>query len=282
MIPLILALTSSVAYGVSDFVGGVASRRAPAIQIVLFSYPVSAALITFVSLFVAGSPTPASLLWGALSGAVMSAAMWAFYAALSAGPMSVVSPLTAVIVTVVPATVGIALGERPSPLALLGIVVAIAAVILVSREPSSGAQRSKPMTLSVTGLTVVAGLAFALSFVFTGQIAAGTGLWPLVLARWTASALVLIIAFASRRAGRPEGRALVGAICVGGLDVVANTAMMLAFQSGTLSIGSALIALYPAVTVTLAITVLRERVASWQIAGLLLAGIAILVISLNA
>lgn len=282
MISLLWALLSSVAYGVSDFVGGAASRRAPAIQIVLISYPVSAVLVAVVALFVPGTPTPIAFLWGAASGVVMSTAMWAFYAALAAGPMSVVSPLTAVIVTIVPAAVGIFLGERPSVLALWGVVGAIFAVILVSKEAPGTAPSSRRMTLPVTGLTVLAGLAFALSFVFTGQIPAGTGLWPLVVTRGTASVLVFLVALARRRVGRPAGRALAGAICVGGLDVIANTAMLFAFQSGTLSIGSAVIALYPAVTVTLAIVVLRERVARWQIAGLVLAAVAIVIISLNA
>lgn len=282
MIPILWALTSSVAYGVSDFVGGAASRRAPAIQIVLFSYPVSAVVIAVIAFFVEGSPTPVSLIWGAAAGAVMALAMWSFYVALAAGPMSVVSPVTAVIVTVVPVSVGLVLGERPSAAALAGIAIAAAAVVLVSREPSAERSTRARIRPRVWGVTVVAGLAFALSFVFTGQIAPGTGLWPLAVARLAATILILLIALGTRRAGTPRGAAFFGAVCVGALDVVANSAMLFAFQSGTLSLGSAVIALYPAMTVALAIVVLRERVAVWQLTGLALAAASVVIISLNS
>ena len=75
MTSLLLALTSAVAYGVSDFLGGVASRGVAALRVILVSYPVSAVVIAAIAPFAGGSPSSASLLWGAASGAVMAVAM---------------------------------------------------------------------------------------------------------------------------------------------------------------------------------------------------------------
>ncbi|MEV7769847.1 DMT family transporter [Microbacterium sp. Kw_RZR3] len=282
MNPVLWALVSSGAFGLSDFVGGAASRRAPALQIVLISYPVSAALIVLLACIVGGEPTLESLVWGAASGAVMAAAMWSFYWALAHGPMSVVSPLTAVIVTILPVSVGILQGERNSVVAMVGVAVAIVAVLLVSKEPRRTESDGRRMTLRILLVTAAAGFAFGFSFIFTGQIASGTGLWPLVAARSTATVVILAAAVASRQVRPPRGIALAGAVTVGALDVVANTAMLFAFQEGTLSLGSAVIALYPAVTVILAICILRERVAWWQTLGLVLAAASVFVISINS
>lgn len=282
MNPVLWALVSSGAFGLSDFVGGTASRRAPALQIVLISYPVSTALVVLLACVVGGQPTTESLLWGAASGAVMAAAMWSFYWALAHGPMSVVSPLTAVIVTILPVSVGLLQGERNSVAAMGGVVVAIAAVLLVSKEPRRPGFDGRRMTMRILLVTAVAGFAFGLSFIFTGQIASGTGLWPLVAARSTATVVILAAAAASRQVRAPRGIALAGAVTVGALDVVANTAMLFAFQGGTLSLGSAVIALYPAVTVILAICILRERVTWWQTLGLVLAAASVFIISINS
>lgn len=125
---------AAVGYGVSDFVGGVASRRVAALRVVIVSYPLSLLLVLALAPFVGGEVSGDALLWGAASGVGSGLAVWWFYLALASGPMSVVSPLTAVLVAGLPAIVGIALGERPGAVAYLGIVVALVAVVLVSRE----------------------------------------------------------------------------------------------------------------------------------------------------
>lgn len=273
MIAVLLSLTSAVAYGVSDFVGGAASRHVQALRVVLVSYPVSAVVIGLAALLVGGEPSVASLAWGTASGAVMAVAMWWFYMALAEGPMSVVSPVTAVVVAALPVGVGLVAGERPTGVVWLGILVALVAIVLVTREvpvPHEDATPRRSFTPRVAWLTLGAGTFFALSFVFTHRIEAGTGLWPLLLARTVASALVAVTALAMRQARAPEGRVLRLAVLVGLLDVVANVTMLYAFQAGLLSVVSVIIALYPAVTVGFAVVVLGERIARHQIVGLAL------------
>lgn len=116
-------LVSSAAYGVSDFLGGVASRRSQALAVIGVAYPTSVVVMAVLAPFFPGNVTLVGLLWGAASGAVMAFAMWWFYDALAAGPISFVSPATAVLVAALPVGIAVFQGERPAALAWLGIVV---------------------------------------------------------------------------------------------------------------------------------------------------------------
>ncbi|MBT2504187.1 EamA family transporter [Curtobacterium sp. ISL-83] len=235
MLAVVLSLFSASAYGVSDFVGGVASRKVEALRVVLVSYPVSAVVIAAAALFAGGTPTPNAIVWGTASGVVMALAMLWFYQALSDGPMSIVSPTTAIIVAALPAAVGIIGGERPPVIAYVGIALALVAVVLVSRESKTrGAlQQERRFTARVAWLTVGAGTFFALSFVFTHQITPGTGLWPLVAARAVASCEIVVIAAARKQATLPPFRLGRLAVSIGLLDVVANLTMLCSMPSKT-------------------------------------------------
>lgn len=287
MIGVILALVSAAAYGTSDFFGGIASRRVAALQVVLVSYPISAVIIAVAAVFVGGEFSWRSMLFGAASGLVMALAMWWFYIALAEGPMSVVSPLTAVIVAGIPVIVGVLLGERPSAISYGGIALAIIAVILVSREPTgfsdhtvSGAPAPR-FTRRVAWFTVGAGVCFALSMVFTHQIEAGTGLWPLVVSRTVASVIVIAVATTAGQLAKPPRGILGFAALIAVLDVVATSTLLYALQAGLLSLVSVLVSLYPAVTVLLAVLVLKERVGRWQVVGMGLALAAVAAIAVN-
>lgn len=105
------ALVSALGYGVSDFVGGIASRRIAALRVVLVSYPVAMVLLAVIASVVGGHITTPAVVWGALCGVSQAFGVWWFYAALGAGPISVVSPLTAILVAGVPVGVGLALGS---------------------------------------------------------------------------------------------------------------------------------------------------------------------------
>lgn len=283
MTGLLLALASAGAFGVSDFFGGLASRRVAAIRVLLVSYPLSAVLMTILAAAVpATAPVTAlSLAWGAASGVAMGLAAWTFFRALGTGPISIVSPITALLGALLPMLAGIALGERPESLTLVGIVSALLAVVLVSLTPHESSASTRPFTPAVAALTFTAGTAFAASFVLTAQIETGTGLWPLVAARWTATVLMGLVALGLRQRPAGRGPALRLAVGVGVLDVVANIAMLFALQQGLLSVASVLISLFPAVTVVLAVVVLRERLTGGQIAGLVLGTTAIVLIGLS-
>ena len=269
---------SAVGYGVSDFVGGLASRRVAALRVVLVSYPVALVLLTALAFVVGGQVSTPAIVWGGLCGIGQAFGVWWFYAALGSGPMSLVSPLTAILVAGIPVGTGVVLGERPSLVAYCGIVLALVAVVLVSREvrdeppPGTGSDSTAHrFTAKVALLTLGSGLAFGLNFVLIDQAPADARLWPLVFARLAASVVVFAVAAVTGDLAAPSGIPLRLALAAGVVDTIANVSMLLALQASMLSLTSVLISLYPASTVGLAMLVLKERVTRLQAAGMALA-----------
>ncbi len=280
MSALLLSLVAALGYGVSDFVGGLAARRVAVLRVVVASYPVGMIGMALIAPFAGGSLTTPALVFGALSGIVGGAAILCYYAALAEGPMSVVSPLTAVLVAGIPLGVGLAMGEHLSVTALIGACVAVVAIMLVSRqkETTDEGQQAR-FTTKVALLTVASGAAFGVFFILLDQVGAHSGMWPLLVSRTTSAVLILVAAAFTRQLRPPTGLPLRLALAAGLLDVVANAAFLYALRAGLLSIVSVLASLYPASTVLLARLVLGERTGWTQRIGLVLAAAAIVMIS---
>jgi drug/metabolite transporter (DMT)-like permease len=272
---LVAALIGALGYGISDFVGGIASRRVAALRVVMVSYPVALILLTVIAVPVGGELSTPAVVWGLISGVAQAFGVWWFYAALGAGPISVVSPLTAILVAGIPVGVGLALGERPGLIAGVGVVVALVAVVLVSRDASDEDVTPHRFTTKVAWLTVGSGVAFGMNFVFLDQVPVEAKLWPLVFGRLASTAIVLLAAALTANLVLERGVPLRLALIAAVLDSVANVATLLALQSGMLSLAGVLIALYPAATVLLAIVVLRERVTRSQAVGMVAALLAV-------
>jgi drug/metabolite transporter (DMT)-like permease len=241
------------------------------LRVVLVSYPVALLLLIVIAVPFGGHVGTAAVLWGLLSGVAQAFGVWWFYAALGSGPISVVSPLTAILVAGIPVGVGLALGERPGFIALAGVVLALFAVVLVSREATDEDSTPHKFTTKVAWLTVGSGVAFGMNFVILNQVPIEAELWPLVFGRLAATAIVLVAAAVTANLVLERGVPLRLALFAAVLDTVANVATLLALQSSMLSLAGVLIALYPAATVLLAIVALRERVTRWQVVGMVLA-----------
>jgi len=250
-----------------------------ALRVVLVSYPIAMVLLAVVAAIVGGHISGDAVFWGALCGISQAFGVWWFYAALGAGPISVVSPLTAVLVAAIPVGVGLMMGDRPGAIAGIGVVVALIAVVLVSREATDEDVTPHKFTATVAWLTVGSGLAFGLNFVLINQAPVDAKLWPLVFARVSASVLVVVIAAMSANLRAPSGVPLRLAVLAALLDTGANIAMLLALQASLLSLAGVLMSLYPVATVLLAIVVLRERVTRWQAVGMVLALAAVAMIT---
>jgi drug/metabolite transporter (DMT)-like permease len=250
-----------------------------ALRVVLVSYPIALVLLAVLAAIVGGQVNQGAVFWGALCGVSQAFGVWWFYAALGAGPISVVSPLTAILVAGIPVGVGLALGERPGAIAAIGVVLALIAVVLVSREATDEDVTPHKFTAAVAWLTVGSGVAFGLNLVLIHQAPVEARLWPLVFARLSASVLVFVIAAVSANLRPPSGTPLRLAVVAALLDTGANVAMLLALQASYLSLAGVLMSLYPAATVLLAIVVLRERVTRWQALGMALALIAVAMIA---
>jgi drug/metabolite transporter (DMT)-like permease len=244
------------------------------LRVMLAAYPVEAVLLGALALFAGGPIHTGAVFWGCMYGIGQAFGMWAFYAALGSGPISVVAPLAGVLNAAVPVAVGIALGERPGQAASMGVVLAIVAVLLVSREAGDGgASSTSPyrFTPKVAWLAILAGAAFGLDLVFLHQAPHECKLWPLVFARLSASVVITALAAGRGNLRLPRGKSMKLALAIALLDTCALVTQLIALQSWLLSLASILISLYPAATVVLAMAVLRERVTRWQGIGMAMA-----------
>lgn len=278
--PYLLALASAICYGSADFIGGVVSRRVAAIPVVLISQ--AAGLLVVVLLLPvlpSASPTSADIWWGAAAGLAGGTGVALLYYALAIGTMSVVAPTTAVAAVAIPVVASVALGERPGPFAVLGILLGIGAIVLVSRQPPpSSSESSQAHRATGVGTAIVAGIAIGFFLLALAQTRTGAGLWPLVASRGVSVTLIAIAAAVRRSSLRMSTR--LGALTVGcGLvDMLANALYMLAAQIGPLSPVVTLSSLYPASTVLLARAVLGERLSAWQKIGVGCALVAVILI----
>ncbi len=278
----LLALVSAFCYGVSDFSGGLAARRVSATAVVLVSNAFSLLLAVLAVALLPGSTYSASdMAWGVAAGAVGLLGVVLLYRGLAIGPMSVVAPLTAVLSAVVPIVVGVIRGERPGALAVTGIVLALPAMLLISREPTHGGARLRRGAL-ISALC--AGVSFGGFYVLLAQTGPNGGAWPLVGQRASSVLILLVLTMVAAMRGTtalPTGGALRLSLIAGVTDFAANLAYVLATHRGLLALVAVISSLYPATTLLLARGVLRERVARQQGAGLVLAAAAVALIALH-
>ncbi|HEY8869392.1 MAG TPA: DMT family transporter [Candidatus Limnocylindrales bacterium] len=267
-------LASAVTWGSSDFAGGLTSRRSPVFTvglIVQFVGGVLAAGLAVVTREV--WPGVETLGVAAVAGVFGASGILFLYHGLAVGRMGVVAPVTGVLAATLPVAVGMVRNGLPPTPVVVGIGVALVAVILVSRVPGIDAARSG------IEFGIAAGLTIGGFNVLVGQFPAGQVFAPLIVVKLTASVVVLAIILIRRppwRIGRADLPTILGIALV---DMAGNTFFVLAAQAGRLDVAATLSSLYPVTTVVLAATVLRERMTRIHLAGILAAGVAIALIA---
>ena len=270
---VLLSLCAALAYGLSDFVGGVVSRRISPWTIA-FTSQVGGALVALVlGLLVGGDPRAADVGWAVLAGVGNGVGTAFLYRGLAAGRMGVVAPVSGVGAAVVPLVVGLATGERPGVLAGLGILAALPAIWLVAREPSG----SDTPAASGAGLVdgVLAGLGFGVLFAALGQIPEESGFLPLALNSVVGAAVVAAVAAVLTQPWVPREPAAYVGLLSGALGSAATGLFLVATQTGYLTVAAVITSLYPAFTVLLAAVLLRERIHRDQALGLALCALAV-------
>jgi drug/metabolite transporter (DMT)-like permease len=249
------------------------------VHVLSVSYPAGAIVLTVIAILVIpGQLSTEVLMWGASAGVVGAVAIGLLYAALSRGPMGIVSPVTAVMAGAVPVLVGVSRGESLSALAVGGILVAGLAVVLVSRETGEQAR----IRVSTLGLALGSGAAIGAYLSLIGLAPIDSGVWAAVIGRWTSTVvLVVVLIFFARpfvRSGFPWLLVIVSGV----IDACANGVFQLASQRGMLSVVAVVGSLYPVATVTLAWVLLKERLNAVQLIGVALALIAAATLSLTS
>lgn len=221
-------------------------------------------------------PTGVDIVWCIIAGVLGGVGITMLYRGLAIGRMGIVAPVTGVLAAVIPVVAGIVLEGVPPPLVVAGIVIAIIAVVLVSRVEDEGGGRA--------GLNeaLIGGVAIGLFGVAIAQISEGHVFSALTLIRLVQAGLVGVAVIVLRAAWRPGRNVLPAILIVGVLDMAGNAFYLLGVQSGALAIAAILSSLYPVVTVILATLVLAERVTRDHAIGIGLAVVAIVCIGLGA
>lgn len=291
MLIVLVSLAAAGVFGAADFFGGLAAKR--------MSSLLATALTAFIGLLVllallpvfGGAWSLSDTTRGAISGIAGATAIALLYACLAIGPMSILSPLTAVVSALVPMVWGLVGGNQFSGLGYVGLGIALIAVVLVGFVPEKGAVRP-----SVRGLVMAtaSGVCIGMFYISINATSPESGITPLIASR-TANTLLMLAALGALAAWRlwrrgetesavvrevntPATRihsamkaGIALAVCGGILDVVANVLVLLSLRMGNMTLTAVVVALYPAGTIVLAALVLKERIAPVQWVGLALA-----------
>ncbi|MGI8938351.1 MAG: EamA family transporter [Iamia sp.] len=291
---VVLALGAAVVFGSADFLGGLASRRRAALSVAFGAQAAGILVLAVVLPFLGpATVTPHDVLLGGLGGMFGGGGLVLLFHSLAKGPMSVVAPVAALAASTVPIVAGFLLGERPGGAALLGMAVALGAVVLITREgpsetvpdgigPGAAVATTVRATPAVAGTALLAGSMFGLFFVCLHGTGDDSGLYPLLAARLASVPLIAAITLGRGQRLRPAlvGRGAAVGLASGVLDMAANVLYLVALRHGLLAVVSATTGLYPAATVILAQTVLEERMRRTQLAGLAIAGLAVGLVAL--
>jgi drug/metabolite transporter (DMT)-like permease len=279
VLPLVvlIGMSSALIFGSADFLGGLASKRISPLRVTAIAAAVGLVLLLAVYPIFGGAWSWSAVLFGALSGVSGALAISLLYACLAIGPMSILSPVTAVVSAIVPAAVGIFVAHNHlGTWGYVAIALALVAVVLVGFVRDERAVRP-----TVRGLTmaVFSGVFIGLFLVLINLTPKNSGLVPLIANRGVNATIMLITVGILSLAGRRNGKPTAGgwrpgirlAIACGIVDVVANCGLLLGIRLGELTVIAVLTALYPAGTIILARIVLKERIALVQYVGLALA-----------
>lgn len=297
MLTVIVGVGSALLFGFADFFGGLAAKRMSAIRVTALAAVTGLVVLCLALPLLGGAWSWQAVVFGGLSGVAGAVAIVLLYACLAMGPMSILSPLTAVVSAIVPVIVGVARGDRLTGLGYAALGVALVAIVLVAFVKEQRAVRpSLKALLMATG----SGAAIGLFLILIDLTPDDSGLVPLVANRATNATLMFAVigvlaVWSARRPVRVAGVVLPGgqaasmdadsvgllsrgwraglrfAIVCGVIDAVANAVLLWGLRIGDLSVMAVLSALYPAGTIILAALVLRERISPLQGVGLALA-----------
>ena len=286
MTTVLLALASAAAYGASDFVGGFVSRRTSAWAVAFVVQTVSALAVLLVAVVQPQTPSVHDVLWGLLSGVGSGVGISFLFRGFAAGRMAVVAPLSAVGAAVIPVGVGLMTGERPGSTVLAGVLAAVPGIWLVSvgeSAPGEGTDSASASSQSSTDSGVLdgalAGLGFAGTFIGLSRLDADPGMWPLVASQSTSALTVVVLATLLGVRLFPLPRAAWRAWPGGPLGSLALVLFRAASAAGLLTVAVVVTSLYPAMTILLAVVLLKERIGRSQWVGLTLCGVCVALVA---
>jgi drug/metabolite transporter (DMT)-like permease len=281
LIPSLLALGASLTWGVSDFTAGVYSRRYPVLSILLLSQIASLVFaVLLVLAFQVPAPSTELLVAAALSGVSVTVAIAAMLRGFAVAHVGVVSPLVAC-GGVIPVAFGLIRGEAVSSWQMVGMVAALAGIIVVAAaRPNATAEAWKLGPGVGWGLLSACGIGGF--HIFLSRASGGEPVWALLMLRTASVVLLVGTALFNRPSFAGMTRKVVVIIPVTGI-MAAGASLMLsyAYSFGVVSLTAVLAVLGPVVVVILGGVVLRERFTRGQAVGVVLALIGVVLLALR-
>lgn len=271
---IVLALISAFSYGISDFLGGLFSKKVSAWQIAVVGQSSSTVCAVVAGVIIGGDVTSADWVWAGIAGLGGGFGTAFLYRGLARGRMSVIAPISAIGSALVPVAFGLITGDRPSALVFLGVLCAFPAIYLISQVVDTDPAHEGGILDGV-----LAGLGFGFMFALLGQVGPAAKLLPLGLTQLTSVIGIILTASILRQAWIPRSPAAFKPIVMGPLGMIATGSFLYATHHGLLSVVSVISALYPASTVVLAGLVLREKINTNQAIGLALAATAVALVA---
>jgi drug/metabolite transporter (DMT)-like permease len=311
VLAVLLGSLSAFGYGAADFLGGLAAKRMMAMLVTAVAALAGAVALLFAAPIDGGVWYFDTTMWGAVTGVTSCLGIWLLYSAYARGPMTTLAPVVAIVSTVVPMAAGLLSGETFSPLGWAALVTGLVAIALVARPRSEGHTRAR--TVDVVK-AAIAGAFLGVLYIFLDSAPLDSGLTPLTANRIACAVLAfVVVGFLTMRAQRAAAdsasastaaRSAVGgtltqtapatrtalnsrargvlvagaavmAMTSGLLDASANTLFLIALGFADLSLLSVVTGFYPAVTILLALVILKERPSALQTVGIILALLAL-------
>lgn len=279
MLTALISTATAVLFGSADFLGGLASRKSPALLVSAVMFVTGVVVFPFVLLVVRPTAVSASDVgFGAVSGVLGMIGVLALYAALAIGRMSVVAPITAALSGSGPAAYDLLSGAQVGTLGLVGMALAVISVIVVST--TTGTVEEHGMPPKAVAMSVLAGSCFAMSLISLSMTAQASGFAPLLVARVVGATIFGVVLVVRRKEMVFERSTMALAVLTGILDAAANVTMLTAIRIGPLAVAAVVGGMYPVATMLLARVVLAERLKRHQIAGVALALVAVVLTAL--
>jgi drug/metabolite transporter (DMT)-like permease len=277
LLSIFYGIASAATWGAADFIGGLASKRTSPYRVLFLGQ--LAGLILFILLAVftlEHTPSVPDVLWAALSSLLGLGGLIFLYRALASGQMTIAAPVSALFAALIPVLFAFLTEGLPSLITLSGFALAFIAVWLVSQSDGMNLRFS----FSELRLPLISGLFFGLYFITLHQATLTSFFWPIAGARLTGVLALGLLALLTRQPAMPP-RNLWGMVILNGiLDVSGNAFYALAARTGRLDVAAVLGALYPASTVLLAWTLLKEKISAIQTIGIVCAFAAIILLTL--
>lgn len=282
---LLFGLLTAIGFGAGDFFGGLASRKSPVMSVSFYSQFTAAIIIGMIALVLGGSPAVHGLLWGFAAGIAVGLGIIKYYRALSNGCMGLTATVMGAFSALVPFVTGLMIGERPSWIAITGVMVVIGALVLVTGSEDDSDEQKYPQHSSSANRTglfdgMIAGICFGFSFVFVGFATIENPLWPVFATAAGSLAPILVAQIVATSTWPAIGSSWKAVILAGVCQGLGFIAFGLAVLDGLISIVSVAGALSPIPTALIALAFLGERLNQKQLRGVAFAlvGVVLLVV----